>query len=364
MDSTVNFEFSSSDFPLPAAIAASPVMERYESILETKQIESTTFFEELQEIGRGGQSVVFRSDRNGADSFTLPVAVKVFSPAVYACVEDYEVGMQKVSRSAAQVAAIQHDHLLDVHNFGAQGDVRFMVMEWINGFDLRRLLKRETLDLIRGRVNAEQMQRLDHVVLTCTTAGVRVKPGIAIQILRECLSALAALHRAGLVHGDVKPSNIMLKRTGNAKIVDIGSGVNVASPIKRRVWTPAYAAPEILEGAPHTPQSDLASLGYVLIEMLAGEPPFEGIDTVDGLRRAKREFKRRLPSLLPPEILTNSALMNLCDGLVEYDSAHRIQSAEQANRDGAAVVHRQLVHIGLDSDYEDDIRLWVDALPS
>ena len=51
----------------------------------------------------------------------------------------------------------------------------------------------------------------------------RVKPGIAIAIVRDCLAALAALHREGIVHGDLKPSNIMLKRTGNAKIVDIGS---------------------------------------------------------------------------------------------------------------------------------------------
>ncbi len=55
----------------------------------------------------------------------------------------------------------------------------------------------------------------------------RVKPGMAIAIVRDCLAALAALHREGIVHGDIKPSNIMLKRTGNAKIVDIGSAFEV-----------------------------------------------------------------------------------------------------------------------------------------
>jgi hypothetical protein len=61
MDSTVDFEFSPSGFPLPAAVAASPAMECYQSILENRELESNTHFEKLREIGRGGQSVVFPS---------------------------------------------------------------------------------------------------------------------------------------------------------------------------------------------------------------------------------------------------------------------------------------------------------------
>ncbi len=116
----------------------------------------------------------------------------------------------------------------------------------------------------------------------------RLKPGMAIAVMRECLAALAALHREGIVHGDLKPSNIMLKRTGNAKIVDIGSAFELTNLPAQRTCTPAYAAPEVLEGGECTPRSDLASLGYVLIEMLAGKPPFAGLTTYRELLEAKR----------------------------------------------------------------------------
>src|SRR3972149_5356456 len=86
--------------------------------------------------------------------------------------------------------------------------------------------------------------------------------------VRDCLSALAALHREGVVHGDIKPSNVMLKRTGSAKIVDIGAAFELENPPPQRTCTPTYAAPEVLEGGEITPLSDLASLGYLPCRIL------------------------------------------------------------------------------------------------
>ena len=76
---------------------------------------------------------------------------------------------------------------------------------------------------------------LNNVIVTAGPMQPRLKPGIAIAVIRECLAALAALHREGIVHSDLKPSNIMLKRTGNAKIVDIGSAfeLNNCRPCQR-----------------------------------------------------------------------------------------------------------------------------------
>ena len=124
------------------------------------------------------------------------------------------------------------------------------------------------------------------MVVTTGPVQPRLKPGIAIAVMRECLDALSALHRKGIVHGDVKPSNIMLKRTGNAKIVDIGSAIDLNDPPPVRTCTPTYAAPEILERDECTERSDLASLGYVLIELLAGQPLFGGIGSVSQLLEA------------------------------------------------------------------------------
>jgi len=123
-----------------------------------------------------------------------------------------------------------------------------------------------------------------------------------------------------IVHGDLKPSNIMVKRTGNAKIIDIGSAMDLDQASARRMWSPAYAAPEVLAGGKNTPQSDLASLGYVLIEMLAGQA-VRGPDDYRSLLAAKKDLDKRLKSLLPDDVSCNEMLIHLCQKLIAPDPA-------------------------------------------
>ena len=193
------------------------------------------------------------------------------------------------------MAQIQQDNLLDVHNWVDRSRIRMMEMEWVDGYDLSRLLTRQMLERLESRVSSKRWKYINQVIVTAGPMQPRLKPGIAIAIVRDCLAALAALHREGIVHGDLKPSNIMLKRTGNAKIVDLGSAFDLEQAPPRRTCTPAYAAPEVLEGEASSPRSDLASLGYVLIEMLAGAPPFAGLTNFRDLLEAKRFLAQRLP---------------------------------------------------------------------
>src|SRR5262249_56812188 len=136
------------------------------------------------------------------------------------------------------------------------------------------------------------------VIFTEGPAQLRLKPGVAISILRDCLAGLAALHAAGIVHGDVKPANIMLTRTGSAKMIDIGSAIDLRRATQRPARSPVYASPHVLDGGDNTPQSDLASLGYVLVEMLAGRDPFDGLGTLRQLIEAKADLAKRLPPFL------------------------------------------------------------------
>jgi serine/threonine-protein kinase len=318
----------------------------------------------LRRLGSGGQGVVFLGERRGADGFRLPVALKVFSPERYGSDAAYSEAMRRIARVAVRVADIQHDNLIDVQNFVTHGGVRVMEMEWVDGYDLNRLVTRKMLDWIRRRVDERRWAYVNDVIVTAGGAQPRLKPGIAIAVLRDCLAALAALHREGIVHGDIKPSNIMLKRTGNAKLIDIGAAFDRQAPPPRPTCTPAYAAPEVLEGDDGSPRSDLASLGYVLVEMLSGEAPFAGLTRISDLRAAKRALVDRLPAMLPEEVTRNELLMSLIRGLIAPEPDNRFPDAQAADlvEQGAASFQRQLVKGNLASEYSNEIRVWLEDL--
>ena len=337
---------------------------QYQSILQQRQVGWTSHYRLLKPIGSGGQGIVYLSRRRGADNFTLPIAIKIFSPEKYHDIRSYEDDMARLARVGARVAQIQQEHLLAVHDFVDRNRIRMMLMEWVDGYDLSRLLINRTLNKVKARVSLKRWDYINRVVVTHGFTQPRLKPGTAVAIVRECLAALAALHRDQIVHGDIKPSNIMIKRTGNTKIVDIGSAFEVDDPPVRRSCTPAYAAPEVLDGAECTPRSDLASLGYVLIEMLSGQHPFPDTNGLDELLAAKRSLPQRLHEILPGEVMCNELLTNFCRGLIAPDPTRRFPSAEDADfrKGGAAAFHRQLIKSDLASEYENDLRIWVEEL--
>jgi len=344
-------------------VRACELVSRFRELKAGGRISWPSQFDDLTLLGTGGQGVVYRSEWKGIDGFRKPAALKVFSPEIYFNPQDYEADMQRIASVASRVAGVQQDHLLDIHNFVEQNGIRVMLMEWVDGYDLRRLMGKEMLDDVRSRIDRRHWMHLNDVVIDEGPMRSRLKPGIAIQILRECLMALAALHRAGLAHGDIKPDNIMLKRTGNVKLIDFGTTVDLHNPGVRIAWTPTYAAPEVLEGELNSAQSDLASLGYVFVAMLSGRVIFDRSGNVEDLLRAKRELPSRLEEILPAYVLRDKELTNLCRALIEPDTTRRLASAEEANLEWAANVHRRLVKTGLDSDYENDIRVWMEALP-
>ena len=303
------------------------LIRRYQAIALAENLVWATHYRKLHLLGTGGQAAVFLAQRLGANGFARPVALKVFSPESYRDADSYQQDMASVGQIASRVARIQHDNVVDIHDFIEQNGIAVMEMEWLDGYDLRNVLKPAMIDRTRERLSSEQYKHIDQVILTAGPLQPRLKPGVAIAVLRDCLTGLAALHRDGIVHGDLKPANILLKRTGNAKLIDIGSAIEIRGVATRRMWSPAYAAPEVLEGGANTPRSDLASLGYVLVEMLAGRPPFEGLTTYRSLVEAKAALERRLPTFLPPEVSCNELLLNLCRRLVAPDPTNRFASA-------------------------------------
>jgi eukaryotic-like serine/threonine-protein kinase len=350
--------------PAPGGNTDSKLLPCYQAIIDGKKLVSITQHQKLRLLGKGGQGMVFCSERQGSDAFKLHIALKIFSPHPYSDDDRYCEDMGRIADIASRVALIQHDNLVGIQNFVNQDGIRLMEMECIDGFDLCELLSRRMLQATKARAVPAGWEYINRVIVTEGPVQARLKPGMAIQVLRDCLAGLGALHREGIVHGDLKPSNIMLKRTGNIKIIDLGSAVNLGSSAARPMWSPAYVASEVLEGGPNSPQADLASMGYILVEMLAGQSPFEGLNTFHDLLAAKKALYRKLPELLPEEVRTNELLLHLCRRLVSSDPSQRFPSAQTADQDrkGAADFHRQLVKGDLSSNYETDFRFWLEQV--
>ncbi|GIF14322.1 serine/threonine-protein kinase [Actinoplanes teichomyceticus] len=137
-------------------------------------------------------------------------------------------------------------------------------------------------------------------------------------------AALAAAHAAGVVHRDIKPGNVMLCR-GGVKLLDFGISATAGEPddddTGATFGTPAYAAPERLDGEPAEPATDLYGLGVLLFEMVAGEPPYS-VDTWEELAQARQHGPSRLPGGLP------APLVDLIGRCLDEDPERRPSAAE------------------------------------
>lgn len=210
----------------------------------------------LERIGRGATGEVYRA-RHAVLGRTA--AVKVLSPAFSA--DDHE----RFEREACAMATVRHAGTPAVYDYGRTEDgTSFFVMELVEGATLGELIERD------GPQSPERTAR----------------------IMLEIGAALRATHRAGLVHGDIKPDNIVLFRRGNAdaiKILDFGLARSVGGAEDQEasevvVGTPSYMPPEaVLAPASADPRSDLYALGSLAYCLLTGRPPFSGDSVVEVL---------------------------------------------------------------------------------
>jgi len=361
LDATCIFN-PSSHLPATSALqsqGAADLYDHYQQIVNSREVTWEMTYRLLSRLGAGGQGVVFLADRAGAFDVNLPLALKFYRPDGYPDVETYRQEMSRMAKVNMEAARIQQDHLVDVYNVIEYQGILVLVSEWVDGYDLRHLTTPKLLKQIRRTVDNDRWAYINDVIITDAGFQSRLKPGVAIAILRECLAGLAALHRQGIIHADMKPANVMVKQTGNCKIIDLGSAfIHQEFPV-RPTWTPRYAAVEVLEGARHSPLSDLASLGYVLLELLSGKYPFAGVADGGELINVKRDIWNRIPELLPKDVARNNTLVGLISKMIAPNPADRFQSLEEADLShaGAAEIQRQLVKVNMTTEVENEMRI-------
>ena len=357
----------------PPATGMAELKARLREVEDAGQIRWTSSYRKVREVGRGGQGVVFLT--KCIDELSGEQALKIYSPEPYPSPDAYREDMQRMLEVASLVHRIHHDNLVDVQRFVDYCGIYVMVMQSIDGFDVRRLLDFELLEKLQSKLEPDRWKDLDTVIYS-RLGGRRVglQPLLAVNIVEKCLRGVSALHEKGIVHGDIKPSNIMLDSNGSIRLVDIGSAFSYRTPPRQRIWTPRYAPPEFLEHGQWTPESDLASLGYVLIELLTGSADFGGPLISDDstkqrdqhrdevLLEAKRSLPERLPSLLPQDVSRCGRLLRLCQKLIDPDPSKRFIDANEAisvDSDGTWHVRMELVRSNLAVYEASEIKHWV-----
>ena len=323
----------------------------------------------LRKLGSGAQGVVYLALREGVDGYSTRVALKLYSRDQSVSESAHVTEMQRIAHQGQKISEIQHDNIVNIRDFVALGDTRVMVMEWVDGLDLRELLSLKLHRESCKRISGKDRVRLDELV-TPGEDHCLLRPAAAIDILRGCLAGLASLHLNKIIHSDLKPANIMIKRTGTKKLIDMDSSCDRQVDLQAEVrGTPYYMAPEIIRDREVRFGSDIASLGYVLIEMLTGELLFKDCKTHDQLLQKKL----RLPDDLPeraekvprndnPELADE--LLELCTRMIAIDPRQRFQNADDADSSklGAASFHRHLVKEDLSAEYSKELGWWIDLV--
>lgn len=197
-------------------------------------------------LGRGGMARVYK----GLDTMLKrPVAVKVIEEGL----RTSDTYARRFEREAQAVANLRHPNIVNVFYFGIEGNLYYLVMEYIDGTDLDAILR-----------NYDQ-------------SGELMPYADVMRVLEATAAALDYAHGQGVIHRDVKPSNIMLERSGRPVLTDFGLALKVSEgTVGDTFGTPHYISPEqARNSAAAVPQSDLYSLGVVAYELLTGTLPFD-----------------------------------------------------------------------------------------
>jgi len=297
-------ETEDEDEPSPASVSLPP-LEPSETPGSLGRLEG---YDILEVVGQGGMGIVFRATDLKLHRI---VAVKVMSRELAASA----MAVKRFLREAQTAAAVVHDHVVTIHAIEEKASPPFLVMEFVQGQSLQ--------------------QKLDRV-------GALTIPEI-LRIGMQTASGLAAAHKQGVIHRDVKPANILLENgVERVKITDFGvaraaDDLNITRS-GQITGTPQFMSPEQALAEPVDPRTDLFSLGSVLYAMCTGRPPFRADTAVAVLRRVCDDVPRPIREINPD---IPDWLEQIVNRLLEKNPANRFQSASEVSE----LLSQHLAHL-------------------
>ncbi|MBA4188214.1 MAG: hypothetical protein C0467_09385 [Planctomycetaceae bacterium] len=257
----------------------------------------------LRRIGAGGMGQVYLARQL---SLKRDVAVKLLRNDL----TTNPVALKRFQAEAEAVAKLNHPNIVHIHQIGEHEGLRYMVLEYVEGRNLREYLVR------KGPPDL----------------------AVTLSVVRQVVLALQKAHEEGIVHRDIKPENILVTRKVEVKVTDFGLSRFFSGPAPAvnltqsgvTLGTPLYMSPEQVQGKVVDHRSDIYSLGVTCYHLLAGEPPFRGITAFDVALKHVQEQPRPL-SELRPDLPTD--LCNLVHKMMAKNPDDRYQSAREILRD-------------------------------
>ena len=252
-------------------------------------------YELLEEVGRGGQGVVFRARQK---SLNRTVALKVISLGQWAS----EAHLKRFRREAEAAASLDHPGIVPIHEVGERDGSCYFSMQFIEGGQLDEVVRRTPMSIRQAAEFIAKVARTVHYA-----------------------------HEHGILHRDIKPGNILLDKNGEPHLTDFGLArlLDTQSSVTRTIdvlGTPSYMAPEQAAGETTklSKATDVYGLGAVLYQLLTGQPPFAGGTTYETIRLL-RDTEPRPPRVLNPKI--DRDLSTICLKCLEKDPQRRYSSA-------------------------------------
>ncbi|HTN93391.1 MAG TPA: serine/threonine-protein kinase [Gallionella sp.] len=267
-------------------------------------------YEILGELGQGAMGVVYKARDPLIDRV---VAIKTINLGL--AMDEKEEYEGRFYQEAKAAGRLNHPNIVTIYDVGKSGDVAYIAMEFLEGRELRDVLKEGTL------LPVEQV----------------------LNIVAQVGLGLAYAHEHDIIHRDVKPSNIMVIRDGHVKITDFGIARMGSSSVRTQtgmvLGSPKYMSPEQVMGKAIDRRSDIFSLGVMLYEMLTGQAPFDG-ENVNAI------MYQTLNAITPPPSTINPRVPEMVNFIVAKALAKKVEDRYQSAKDLA-----------------DDLRTCCDTMP-